>query len=248
MLKDKKVAFCFRGAMDKIKSGHYSRSHCDIYKDLPYVPFELVKVSIQKHIIDANPDYEFDFFIHSWNSDLESKFTELYNPKASCYENNSVYEEDIKKNIVHNFAYTSQQLSICKSIEIMENYSIKNNIVYDYIISYRPDALLYKDMILEKYNIDNVYVNSNVYEDFHFVMGYNDSLLFKQLYGKKMLFQNFVNRVMKKTLLADDIKCGLNQEILRKIKISVVDKGYHNNEFFYKYGLCDDLIQYLTHI
>tara|TARA_Y100000385_G_C13100158_1_gene644010 strand:- start:3021 stop:4133 length:1113 start_codon:yes stop_codon:yes gene_type:complete len=246
--KRKRVALCFRGAMDKIRSGHYSKRVCDIYEtDSPYVPFETVQISLTKHLFDINPDYEFDMFIHCWNEDIESKMEQLYHPKRTLYENNKDYENNIKNNISKNFAYTSQQLSICKSFKLMQEYAEEHNVEYDYVISYRPDGLLYKDLHLEKYENDNVYVNSDIHEDFHFIMSYKNAINFKKIYGSKNTFPQFVYSKMKKKFIPDDIKCGIDQEILRKIKSSCVDKGYRTKEFFHQYGLTNEQIDILTH-
>lgn len=247
--KRKRVALCFRGAMDKIRNGHYSKQVCDIYEsDSPYVPFETVKTSLTKHLFDINPDYEFDIFIHCWNKDIKSKMEQLYQPKRTLYENNKDYENIIKKDISKNFAYTSQQLSICKSLKLMIEYAEEHNVEYDYVISYRPDGLLYKDLHLKKYENDNVYVNSNIHEDFHFIMSYNNATMFKNMFGSKKTVPQFVQLNMKKKLVADDIVCGKDQEILRKIKYSCVDKGYKTLEFFHQYGLTNEQINTLTHI
>lgn len=246
--KKKRVALCLRGAMDKIKSGHYSRESCDIYRDLPYVPFEAVRVSLQKHLIEANSDCEFDVFVHCWNPDLKDKFKALYDPKLTLYEDNKQYEEEINKHMVRNFAYTSQQLSICRSLRVMEIYSHENKVKYDWVISYRPDALLYKDMRLAAYPPSEVHVNSDVFEDFHFVMSQTDAATFGRMYGTRMLIPQFVHTVMKKRIKADDIKCGIDQEILRKLKVCCVDKRYHDVEFFERYGLTAEQMAQFTHV
>ena len=245
----RRVALCLRGAMGKIKSGHFSRESCDIYRDLPYVPFEAVRASLQKHLIEANPDYEFDVFVHSWNPDLQPKFKELYAPKLTLYEDNKQYEEDIKRNVVRNFAYTSQQMSICRSLRVMQIYAHENKVRYDKVISYRPDALLYKDMRLTKdYADDVVYVNSDVFEDFHFVMSHAAAEVFGRMYGTRLLIPQFVHTVMKKRIVPDDIKCGIDQEILRKLKVCCVDKRYHDGAFFAQYGLTAEQIAEFTHV
>ena len=249
-VKKRRVALCLRGAMDKIKSGHFSREDCDIYRDLPYVPFEAVRVSLQQHLFEANPDCECDVFVHSWNPDLEPKFKVLYEPKLSFYEDNKQHEADIKGNMVRNFAYTSQQMSICRSLRVMQIYAHENDIQYDKVISYRPDALLYKDMRLTKdYADDNVvYVNSDVFEDFHFVMSHADAEVFGRMYGTRLLIPQFVHTVMKKKIVPDNIKCGIDQEILRKLKVCCVDKRYHDVAFFERYGLTAEQIAEFTHV
>lgn len=238
----------FSRSYGQIKSGHYSRHKCDIYEELsPYVPFESVRISLQKHLFGTNPHCEFDIFIHCWNEDIKQKMKQSYNPKQTLYENNKLYENEIKLNNSKNFAYTSQQLSICKSLNLMVKHAEQNSIEYDYVISYRPDGLLYKDLHLEKYTHDVVFVNSDTNEDYHFVMTYENAKLFKNMFGSKKTIPQFVQVDMQKQLVADDIKCGKDQEILRKIKSSCVDKGYKTPEFFNKYGLTNEQINTLTH-
>tara|TARA_Y100000389_G_C17341766_1_gene453732 strand:+ start:261 stop:653 length:393 start_codon:yes stop_codon:yes gene_type:complete len=129
----------------------------------------------------------------------------------------------------------------------MVKHAEQNSIEYDYVISYRPDGLLYKDLHLEKYTHDVVFVNSDTNEDYHFVMTYENAKLFKNMFGSKKTIPQFVQVDMQKQLVADDIKCGKDQEILRKIKSSCVDKGYKTPEFFNKYGLTNEQINTLTH-
>ena len=49
---------------------------------------------------------------------------------------------------------------------------------------------------------------------------------------------------MKINLTPDDIKCGLHQEVLRKLKLCAIDRHNIPKENFYKYGLTDKEIDY----
>ena len=244
-----KCAICLRGCMDRIKSGHYhDKPPNEIYNNNnEYINYFSVYNSIIKHIIETNKDFSFDIFIQSWNPDLEISLNNLYKPKAFLYENQLLYENIIKKNIIHNYGYTAQQLGIVKSINLMIEYSKMNNIIYDYVVVYRPDVILYKDLYLYNYNKDKIYVNDSINEDFHFIMNFNNAIDFSNLFGKKLSFLNYVKNYMKINLTPDDIKCGLHQEVLRKLKLCAIDKHNIPKENFYKYGLTDKEIELLTH-
>jgi hypothetical protein len=246
----KKIAFCLRGAMDRIKSGHYHNKNINaIYSDKPYINYIAVFESIKIHITNNinNNDYEFDFFIHSWNSDLQDDLVNLYKPKAYKFENQIRFKKKITQYTINNYGYTAQQLGIHKVIKILQKYVNHNNVKYDAVIIYRPDVILYKNMDLHTYNFKNVYVNSHTNQDFHFIMNYKNCLLFLNIFGSKQTFKNYITNIMKTNLLADDIKCGIHQEVLRKLKFACIDRHNISRNIFYIYGLTDDEIDNMTH-
>ena len=59
----KKVAFILRGAI--------------AMSNKKYVYYPAAQKSIQKHIFDCNPDYNFDTYIQSWNIDLKQELLDL---------------------------------------------------------------------------------------------------------------------------------------------------------------------------
>lgn len=64
-----KIAICLSGAMAKITNTFYTQNA--LYTKGEYVNFKACHNSIIKHIVDANSSCSFDFFIHSWNVDLQ---------------------------------------------------------------------------------------------------------------------------------------------------------------------------------
>ena len=247
----KRIAICLRGGMSKIKTWFLHDSTTNsLYSNNPYVPYESCYISIMKHIVQANPDYEFDFFIQSWNCDLKEDLIRLYKPKKTLFEDQRQYVDMINNNKFGRYGYTAQKLSIKKSLEIMFDFSNQNNIKYDRIIIYRPDVLLWKDIILSNYNKDFIYVNDSLNEDFHFIMSQETSLLFSKLFEYKLSIKDFVYKIMNKKdfFKADNIKCGIHQEVLRKLKFASIDRHNIPDEFFYKYGLTSEQIQQLTHV
>jgi hypothetical protein len=228
----KKVAICLKGAVGK-KGGPHDRFYNsgDLYKEGEYVDYISVKNSIQKHIIEPNPDYHFDFFLHGWNIDLSQNLTEIYNPKLYLFEDNNRYN-DIISSVVTNpsdFGGVSGGLSLKKSLELMEIYEINQKFEYDIVIIYRYDVLLWKDMILNEYDVNEFfYVNAwdqSCQADFHFVMSKINAYKFKYLYDSVALYDNthkfhhwinnYVVNILELKMKEDNIFAGKDQEHLR---------------------------------
>ncbi len=228
----KKVAICLKGAVGK-KGGPHDRfySKGDLYKTGEYIDYIAVRDSIHKHIINPNPNYHFDFFLHGWNLDLAQKLVEIYNPKLCLFEDNNIYNEIISSIITNpsDFGGVSGGLSLKKSLELMEIYEIDKKFEYDIVIVYRYDVLLWKDMILNEYNIDKfLYVNAwnqSCQADFHFVMSKDNAYKFKYLYDSVALYNNthgfhrwinnYVTNILGLEMKEDDIHAGKDQEHLR---------------------------------
>ena len=247
----KKVAICLKGAISKKGNTHDRFYHPgEPYREGEYIDYVAVKNSIFKHIIDPNPNYEFDFFLHGWNTDLESNLINLYNPKKILLENNNNYNDVIQSIISksEDFGGVSGGLSIKKSLELREIYEIESNQQYDIIIVYRYDVLLWKDMILDNYNVnDYMYVNAwkgDLSADFHFVMSHDNAYKFKYLYDSIVLYnnvhgfhkwiKNYIVNILKCNLKEDDIKAGQSQEVMRVIdadpSLKYILTDYSENE------------------
>lgn len=225
-----KIAICLSGAVSKI-SGRFLTEN-SLYNNSVYVNIDACYNSTVNHLIKTNSNWEFDFFIHSWNVDLQDKLLQLYNPKKYLFENNSVYSEEINRKISNSedFGGVSRSLSIKKSIDLLEEY--QND--YDLIMIYRPDILLMKDINLDFYQKDKIYVNGHpeCQGDFHFFMNNKNLQEFKNLYFSlekgnfhktHFWIKNYVNNFMKQELIMDNIIPGLDQEVLRKINSTTID-------------------------
>jgi hypothetical protein len=229
-----KVAICLKGAVSK-KGTNDTRFYNkgDLYRPGEYVEYQAVRNCIFRHIVECNPEFEFDFFLHGWNLDLQDDLNRLYQPKKSLFESNSNYD-DIISSIIQtpsDFGGVSSSLSIKKTLELKEIFEIEQNIMYDLVIIYRYDVLLWKNMILKNYKIDStIYVNSwdeSCNADFHFVMSNENSKKFKYLYDSVYLYnnyhkfhywiKNYIVNILKIDLKEDDIQVGLFQEHLRVI-------------------------------
>ena len=227
-----KVAICLKGAVSK-KGGADERFYHqnDLYRCGEYIDYIAVRDSIFKHIVDANPKHEFDFFLHGWNLDLEKDLVRIYKPKKYHFEDNNLYSTEILSMITSakDFGGVSGSLSLKKSIQLKEEY--EENEHYDMVIIYRYDVLIWKNINLDLYDVQNsMYVNSwngSCRGDFHFVMSNNVSKEFKFLYDSVVAHKNvhqfhhwihnYIVNIMKWTLKEDLIKPGVDQEHVRVI-------------------------------
>jgi hypothetical protein len=229
----KNVAFLLRGAISKTKGAMMTPS--SLYSSDEYVDFNSCQISIKKHIVDINPDYNFDFFIQSWNPDLKNDLLLLYNPIDYIFENNDDYKDSMCKilektqtDLVY-YSNLSQLLSIKLVCNLVENYIKKTNKKYDLFVIYRPDLLLWKNMYLNEYDISKIYCNNNAGSntgDFHFVMSYDNMLKFKNIYDAVSInlkpihhevIPSYINKQQDVILVPDNIKAGIDQEVIRKL-------------------------------
>ena len=227
-----RIAICMRGAISK-KDRFLKKN--SLYSKGKYVDYKKCYHSIIKHIVQ--PDHQYDFFLHSWNPDLEEELVQLYKPVAYSFEDNRLYNDEISKLCVKedDFGGISQALSTKKSIELKEQYEKEHKITYDLVLLYRYDVLLWKDIRLGDYDTEKIYVNAhdNSNGDFHFVMNNNNAKKFKYLYDSIKLgnqyqhhfwIKNYVEKYMKKKLYMDDIVPGVHQSVIRYIT-DFSDKG-----------------------
>ena len=222
--KNMRIAVCMRGAI--AKKNQFSKIN-SLYSDGDYVDYKKCYRSIVKHL---KPSHQYDFFLQSWNPELEKELVALYKPVASSFEDNTRYNDEISSLCVKedDFGGISQALAIKKSIMLKEAYEKKHKITYDLVILYRYDVLLWKNINIEKYDREKIYVNAhdNSNGDFHFIMNKENANQFKYLYdsikiGNRHIqhywIKHYVEKYMKKKLYMDDIIPGIHQEVIRKI-------------------------------
>lgn len=224
-----KIAFCLKGAVATVdgKLDTFDRNS-SVHKR--FVDWKRSFNDVQKHIVQANPKHEFDFYIHCWHPELQNEMVRTISPVEYLFEDNIKYKNEIEqiiqkttKNNKH-YGQVSMCLSYKKVVEMIENKQ------YDRVIFYRHDLMLNKDMNLSEYDEDKIYVNrcdKNRYRgDFHIVCNYKNALLFGKMYdtlGSSLeprdhkIINTFV-RMHNLPLEMDSIKVGTDQEVLRKVK------------------------------
>jgi hypothetical protein len=248
-MNTKRAALCIRGAVSK------KGSRCDrmgeIYSNTnEYVKYSSVYKSILRHIVRANPEYDIDIFIHSWNVDLQEELVSMYKPVKYVFEDNNIYADEINSHCIvpKDFGGISQALTIKKVLELQEHYSLENNITYDIVVLFRPDVLIWKDMVLSKYDLNYFYtcghLNNN--GDIYFVMSSKDALVFKGLYnslkhGNRHIqhewIKTFIIRYCNLSVKGDILIPGKDFEVLRHIYQTSILNGYITYDILLEYGI-----------
>lgn len=247
----KKAALCIRGAVSK-SSGRFLHAG-DVYNDrTKYIKYSSVYKSILKHVIQANPEYDVDVFIHCWNEDLQDNIISLYNPVKYLFENNNKYTDEINSLCSNpsDFGGISHSLSIRKVLELQEEYSNANKIQYDIVVLFRPDILIWKDMVFSKYDLNYFYVDGHggYHGDFYFIMSHARASVFKDLYlsvtynkhAVHFWIKNYVLNYCKFPMKDDDIQPGKHIEVFRKIREYSLNPGHINYEMLATYDICPE--------
>lgn len=237
-----------------------------------YVNYRACAEPLFRHLIAANPNLKFDFFLQSWNPDLRDELTAIYRPLASSFEWNTDYRSYLDSLVLRSqrnariarffrwnspanlisrlavrlrgtakidypaiesfdesFAGISSTLAISKVISLFEANGDFGR--YSQIVIVRPDVLLLRDINLSSYSAEYVYCNNFAERlgDFHWVLSPRNLKYFRRLirslrYGNYYQLHKWVRDYFDKwapnIYLADEIRAGVDEEVLRKIKSS----------------------------
>ena len=113
----------------------------------------------KKHILDKN---NVDVFIHSWDVDFQDAINELYQPKASVYEQQIKFNTPahLKKRSRWNSNvndFYSRWYTLKRSVEIKAQYEEENQMKYDWVMVGRFDVAWETDVIFDNFNPNYFY-------------------------------------------------------------------------------------------
>ena len=218
-------AVCFVGAIG-LSGGksNYFRGNATFKKN-KLVDYEGISHIMKKHLIDVNDNV--DTFIHCWTPDVESDMVRIYKPKSFLFEENDIYSEEFKRkcSIFRGRAYNraSFLLSIQKSLSLM----VESGEEYDSVLVIRPDVILFKNLILSELQlVDNIVYSNNgrVHPgDFFYLMNYNTSKIFRNMYEKIKSFKEDWSHD-----LINDIIINMPVELSSELGIDVIDHPNFN--------------------
>ncbi len=256
----KKVAICLRGkCLD-------SNINCKNNK-FETIDYRLCIDSIKKYIIDANKDYEFDFYLHGWVENLKDipKIIDDYKPKKyilelqkNFYKNYSHlknYKEILQERYKHidkkelnryNNIYFqnyfqnifSYAYSISKSMEL-----VPEHIDYEIIISLRYDCFIISDIQLNSLDNNTFYIDDLGISHSHLFYGDFIAISKKQ---NMLNFKNFFN-FLKNSIYNDSkyITWTLKmKEKGKKRKKGRYEHGIYSNQMIYSYFLSEYNIKF----
>ena len=144
--------------------------------------FDKCYQSLLDNIINCNPNFEFDFFIHTYSNypkeveDIIDKIKpkkiviEDYDECKHLFTDDFFYKNPYHDSLTSNyFKLKEKTLSMFYKIYHSNNIKIlfekENNFIYDYCIRIRPDLFFNQNILLD--NIDNnfIYINSIVFDN-----------------------------------------------------------------------------------
>jgi len=245
----KDVAIVLTGAMSSRKKAYTYSTDTIIQKQSEYINFNATYLGIKKNIIDANPEYNFEIFIASWNPDLEKELTKLYVPAKSIFENNENYK-DYLSSLGGYYSVASHALSLKKGIELVESC----NKSYEYVIWDRLDCLLWKELKLSTCDPEKIYTHkwNNANSDCFFIMNLKTASIFKNLINSAengntpathSWIKKYVENYMKVQLLESEIIPGEHWELIRKLYSSSYLSNNISESNLNEYGLIIDEIK-----
>ena len=251
----KRVAFLIKGAVSKV-TGKFDLPG-QLYRAGNYINYVAAFNSVVKHFVEPNPQYSFDFFIHSWNPDLQEQLNDLYKPVAYKFEDNNTYKDIIISKLDESgvsqssFAIASHSLSIKIGCELIDDWVKTHGINYDLIILYRPDILIWKNVILDEYDSNCITLNNyqDYRGDFHFIMNYQNMLLFKDAWHsisannpplEHKLFPKYIQEIIRVPVRNDKIVAGEDQAPIRYIHTSMIASGKLKISDILHYGFTEE--------
>lgn len=143
-----RVAYCLSGLV-----GGFSGKNSDKNFDKEQV------LKICRDSIFKNTDVELDFFIHSWNLELENLFIDLFKPKKIILENQikfgvPLYVENTDRVQNHYSRWYSNYIVNY----IRSNYEFENDFKYDLVLTTRFDIFWLKNIGFKKLDASKIYI------------------------------------------------------------------------------------------
>mmetsp|Transcript_46866 Transcript_46866/g.60235 ORF Transcript_46866/g.60235 Transcript_46866/m.60235 type:complete len:343 (-) Transcript_46866:251-1279(-) len=267
--EQKKNALVLAGAVSRLpasskggSNGQYSDASSLYDETRPHSAIHVCAASIMKHMVKANNDVEFDFFIHTWSFELETQFRALYDFKMAEFEDNRIYEPRISA-LYPQFKWSelSYTISAQSAIQLMLKYEKRNKFTYDRILLVRPDIFISKDLILNKLprSPQKMYCNNHgkAAGDFHFVMEHNhavrlstvlplqqNSSIAPHIVGGHNRMNLFAAKEMDTVMSNDNqIDPGADEEVYRKVVWHLMlcnARDWWRNHMAVNYGMTEE--------
>ena len=133
------VAICIFGTLarfDDARGAHYTNL---------WLTQMVVRASLDDRVIGANPGWEFDLFVHSWQVDLAPFIERTFQPRRSEYG-------------LRADGRSGMFLSIERVLELRREVEQKRGAAYDWVLLTRPDVVWMRDFAIRRLNPSLFYV------------------------------------------------------------------------------------------
>jgi len=144
-----KIAYLMNGVIGGVDDKNYKLSDLDIRK-------KIVEYTSKTHQNIQTQDVEIDYFIFSWEPDLEDKYIEVYNPKRIKsipqipFDLPSHYSEHKSNPRIQ--AHYSRWYGALEVSKMCQYYSFENHVNYDLVINARLDLCFQNEINFNKFN------------------------------------------------------------------------------------------------
>ena len=154
--------------------------------------------------------HDVDTFIHTWNSVHTEKIKQIYKPKKMITEDQPIFDyslDNYKLSYVSDYfgiiknhenpeaslkdlisRTHSRWMSTCKSINLLQEYSIQNNVNYDFVVQLRFDLYFYNVLNFNSLDKNIFYHPVRNHEkniainDHFFISNQKNALIFSNIY------------------------------------------------------------------
>lgn len=151
-----KVAYLMNGVIGGLKDKNYKLSDLDIRK-------KILEHTSKSHQYLKNPNVEIDYFIFSWEPDLEDKYIEVYNPKKLKHTSQITFDMPNHylehKNNPRIQAHYSRWYGALEVSKMCQEYSLEKGINYDLIVNARLDLCFQNKINFNKFETSKFHIS-----------------------------------------------------------------------------------------
>jgi len=185
----KNIALCLYGFIGSPFCKNIERK--DNEKNINLLMLELSYLHLKKYIIDVNPQFNFDIFLHCWNTNIKKELIEIFKPKKYIIIEPINMDSIVKVN--HN--------KIKNNFSRMLNNKMVVNLVDDYV---KEKNIKYKQVILSRYDIaylNNFNISKYLTKDFKIfdfqnnILEYSDKILNRINKNEIMIIKEKENKI-----------------------------------------------------
>ena len=200
--------------------------------------------TIKKYLIDANPQFNFDIFVHSWSKNNEDEILKTFKPinflidkqqnfenskshpeikffyqYISFYKNLFIFKKYLKNKKIQSFRAFSRWYSAYQVNKLKKNYETLNNFEYDLVMLLRMDLKFLKSFELENLSKKKFYCSN-----------WNDGPTPENNYKNSILTNNFSIKknygLLDFWFISDSSKMNIFSDIYKSINKYKIDPHF----------------------
>ena len=150
-----RIAYLMNGVIGGPKGKNNESTDFNIRK-------KILEYTSKTHKFLQNKDIKIDYFIFSWEPDLEDKYIKLYNPKKikstpqTIFNVPNHYSEHKDNSRIQ--AHYSRWYGALEVSKMCQEYSLENNLNYDLIVNARLDLCFQNEINFNKFETSKFHI------------------------------------------------------------------------------------------